>query len=66
MVYMSETYDKDNYRKGWRFSGDLDSADRKGYTRSDAFMDGYMDQADRLPMWHRATCSEQHGHMDCA
>lgn len=49
-----------NYRKGWAYAlrgSDLDAADGRGYTASDAWMDGYMDAANSMPMWHRRECS---------
>lgn len=47
------------YRKGWAYGqrgSDLDAADARGYTRSDAWCDGFFDAAASMPMWHRAEC----------
>ena len=61
-------YDKDKYRKGWRYSAratGLDGADRRGDTRSTEFMDGYTDYAQGLQKWHRQHCPDRYGHQHC-
>ena len=44
------------YSRGYRFSANcfnLETADRKGYTANDDWMDGYMDAACGDPKWYR-------------
>lgn len=56
---------RDDYDRGWRYRGDLDHADRKGYTRSDAWQDGYADMSQGLAKWHRRDCPDTMGHQNC-
>lgn len=53
------------YNRGWRSVCDLDTADRKGWTRSDAWMDGRTDAGQGLPKWHRRDCPDTMGHEQC-
>ena len=58
-----DMYDTEAYRKGWRYArrdGDLDTADRKGYTRSNDWCDGYADQSQGFAKYHRRDCRKPH------
>lgn len=56
---------RDQYNRGWRSTGDLDAADRRGWSKVDAWMDGYTDAAQGLPKWHRRDCPDRMGHERC-
>lgn len=52
------------YNKGWRYSangaGGLDHADRRGWSRSEGWMDGYLDYAAGRAKWHYRDCPAHH------
>jgi hypothetical protein len=53
-------YAKD-YNRGWRYSattGGLDIPDRRGWTRIEAWMDGYLDEATGRAKWHYRDCTD--------
>lgn len=56
---MEKEYRK-QYEKGWRYSNSanptLDYADRRGLTKIDAWVDGYMDAAAGREKWHIPNC----------
>ena len=54
-----------DYRNGWRASpnGGLDEADFRG--ESDAWYDGYFDQACDRSKYHTLFCTSMTGHDDC-
>jgi len=56
---MDKQYRKD-YNRGWRYSetanANLDTADSKGWTDSNAWMDGYLDLAAGRDKWHTPNC----------
>jgi len=55
----------DRYNAGWRYSArgsSLDAADRKGLSRSEGFMDGYLDQATGRAKWHYRDCADHTGY----
>jgi hypothetical protein len=61
-------YDEAAYTRGWKSTCDLDTADRKGYTRSTEWMDGRTDAGQGLPKWHRRDCpavGTGHGFGEC-
>lgn len=52
---------RNRYAKGWRYAvraTGLDNADRRGLTRDDAWMDGYLDQAAGRERWHLLRCAD--------
>jgi len=53
-------YTKD-YQRGWRYSqtasANLDTADRRGWSKIKGWMDGYLDNAAGRPKWHLRECS---------
>ena len=57
---MTDQY-REAYNRGWGYSArtttGLDYADRRGYTRDDAWMDGYLDQAAGRAKWHLRDCA---------
>jgi len=59
-----KVYNKD-YARGWASTCDLDYADRRGYTRSEAWNDGRADAYMMLPKWHRRDCDDTMGHNQC-
>lgn len=56
---------KADYERGWRYSargsGGLDVADRRGWSRDEGWMDGYLDYAAGRDKWHYATCMDHTG-----
>lgn len=48
------------YNRGWRYSAtstaSLDYADRRGWSRNDAWLDGYLDYAAGRQKWHLRDC----------
>lgn len=56
---MNSDYAKD-YNRGWRYSGtanaNLDTADRRGWSRIEGWMDGYLDYATGRAKWHYRDC----------
>ena len=54
------------YKRGWTYSSkptaSLDTADRRGWSADNAWMDGYSDYAAGLPQYHRLRCPD---HMTC-
>lgn len=55
---------RDAYNRGWRYSNTsdagLDNADRRGWTRDEAWTDGYLDAAAGRAKWHLRDCTAHH------
>lgn len=59
---MQDKIYRGSYNRGWLYSAratiGLDAADRRGYTRDDAWMDGYLDEAAGRAKWHLRDCAK--------
>lgn len=59
MAKATDEYTED-YNRGWRYSatgtGGLDTADRRGWSRREGWMDGYLDCAAGRAKWHYRDC----------
>jgi hypothetical protein len=57
------------YKRGWKYShtstANLDTADARGWTRDDAWLDGYLDAAASRDYMHMLTCTDNTFHITC-